>query len=122
MRREHLSEKIIGCAFTVYNKMGYGFLEPVYERCLILELRKNELHVSSQLPIPVYYANEKVGDFIADLIINGTILVEQKSMYQLNRMHEAQVVNYLTATGIDIGLLINFGPEKVQIKRKVRIL
>jgi len=115
-----LTQKIIGCAFAVYNKMGFGFLESVYEKCLQLELAKQKLNAEFQKPIKVFYDSQNVGDFIADILIKNTVIVELKSVLKLNKMHEAQLVNYLVATGIETGLLINFGEQKVEVKRKYR--
>ena len=122
MEYEKITEKIIGCAFTVFNQMGSGYLESVYERCMLIELKKAGLYAKSQHPIKVLYENQIVGEFISDLIIEESIIVELKAISQLTKIHEAQLVNYLVSTGKDIGLLINFGPEKVQIKRKFRLL
>jgi GxxExxY protein len=122
MKYRELTEKIIGCAYRVYNQMGYGFLESVYEKCLLIELKKAGLSVDSQKPITVFYDNEVVGEFVADLIVEDTIILELKSVRQIIRAHEVQLVNYLAATGKPIGLVINFGERKVEIKRKVREL
>ena len=122
MEYERITEKIIGCAFKVFNRMGSGYLESVYERCMLIELKKAELQTESQKKIKVLYDNEMVGDFVADIIVENCIIVELKVVRQLLKIHEAQLVNYLVSTGKDIGLLINFGTEKVQIKRKIRIL
>ena len=122
MEHGELTERIIGCAYRVYNKMGFGFLESVYEKCLIIELRKAELKVESQKPITVFYDNEVVGEFVADIVVNDDIILELKSVRQMVRAHEVQLVNYLVATRKPIGLLLNFGPLKVDISRKVREL
>jgi GxxExxY protein len=122
MIQKEITERIIGCAYNVYNSMGSGFLESVYERCLLIELKKCGLKTESQKPIKVKYNGEIVGDFIADLLVEDKIIVELKAIRELNKTHETQLVNYLTATGLDLGLLINFSDERVQIKRKVRIL
>ena len=122
MEKEELTEKIIGCAYTVFNKMGSGFLESVYEKCLLIELKKAGLKAENQLPIIVRYDDEIVGEFVADIFVENNILIELKAIKELNKIHETQLVNYLTATGINLGLLINFSSERVQIKRKVRIL
>jgi len=119
---KELTEKVIACSYRVYNKMGAGFLESVYEKCLVIELRKAGLLVETQKAIQVYYDNELVGDFIADMIINDTIILELKAIKQIAKAHEVQLVNYLVATGKSVGLLINFGEEKVEIKRKLRAL
>lgn len=116
-----LTEKIIRSAFEVYNYFGGpGFLESVYEKALAIELRKNDLKVETQSPISVFYKSELVGDFRADLIVNDTIIVELKSVSEIQEIHEVQLVNYLRATPIEVGLLFNFGnDEKLQIKRRV---
>ena len=112
MEFEELTEKIIACAYRVYNKMGAGFLESVYEKCLLIELRKAELLVDAQKTIRVYYDSELVGEFIADLIVNDTVILELKAIKQLAKTHEVQLVNYLVATGKPVGLLINFGKTR----------
>jgi GxxExxY protein len=117
-----LTEKIIGCAYTVYNRMGFGYLESVYEKCLLIELEKAGLQAEAQRPIKVYYENHIVGEFVADIVVSDKIMVELKSVRQITKAHEAQLVNYLVATRKPLGLLINFGEEKVQIRRKVRDL
>jgi len=122
MEHKELTEKIIACAYRVFNKMGSGFMESVYEKCLIIELLKNGFHLDVQQPIPVFYEGEPVGDFIADIIVNGTIILELKAVRQLSKAHEVQLVNYLAATGKPVGLLINFGEDNVEIKRKIRKL
>ncbi len=122
MEFEDITGKVIGCAYKVYNTMGFGFLESVYEKCMCIELRKSGLTVESQKPIPVTYEGHSVGDFIADLVVEGQIIVELKSVHHLINIHEIQLVNYLVATGIQVGLLINFGDVKVEIKRKLRSL
>lgn len=122
MEHEKITETIIGCAYRVYNKMGFGFLESVYEKCLMIELQKSNLSVQSQKPITVQYEGQTVGEFVADLIVNDAIILELKSVRQLNKIHEMQLVNYLVATGLPVGLLINFGEFKVEVRRKVREL
>jgi GxxExxY protein len=102
--------------------MGSGFVEGVYEKCLIIELRKIGLLVESQKAITVFYEGALVGEFIADIIVNDTIIVELKAIRQLAKAHEVQLVNYLTATGKPVGLLINFGEDKVEVKRKLKEL
>ena len=102
--------------------MGFGFLESVYEKCMLIELEKAGLNSSSQKPIKVYYDDELVGDFVADIIVNDTIIIELKSVRRIVRAHEVQLVNYLVATGKPIGLLLNFGEEKVEVRRKVKEL
>jgi len=113
-----LSEKIIKCFYTVYNELGYGFLEKVYENALCIELTRNGINFEAQKSIKVYYKNEIVGDYIADIILDNKIIIEVKAVSVLNKAHEVQIVNYLKATGIKVGLLVNFG-EKLDFKRKV---
>jgi GxxExxY protein len=100
--------------------MGSGYLESVYERCMLIELKKKGLFVQFQWPIKVIYENQTVGEFVADIVVENSIIIELKAVNQLTKIHEAQLVNYLVSTGRDIGLLINFGQEGVQVKRKFR--
>lgn len=122
MERRKLTEKIIGCAYRVYNRMGFGFVESVYEKCMLIELTKAGLGVESQKPITVHYEDEIVGQFIADIVIEDAILLELKSVKQIVKAHEVQLVNYLVATGKPVGLVVNFGESEVEIKRKVKEL
>ena len=122
MEFENITKDIIGCAYKVYNTMGFGFLESVYEECLLIELRKAGLKSENQKPITVLYEGEVVGNFIADIFVEDSIILELKSVKTLAKAHEVQLVNYLVATGKNVGLLINFGQEKVEVKRKVRVL
>ena len=122
MEFEELTNNIIGCAYQVYNTMGFGFLESVYEKCLLIELHKAGLQAESQKHITVYYENEVVGEFVADVLVEDTIILELKSVRQIIQTHEVQLVNYLVATGKPVGLLVNFGEQKVEIKRKVKKL
>lgn len=108
---------ILECFFKVYNSLGYGFLEKVYERALIIELRHAGLQCSVQHPIKVYYEGEIVGDYFADIMVEGKVIVELKAADALCEEHEFQLVNYLKATDIEVGLLLNFG-KKPQFKRK----
>jgi len=119
MKDQALTKTIIGCAYKVHNTLGAGFLEKVYENALALELHKADLTVVQQAPIQVRYDGEIVGEYCADLWVNQCVIVEIKAVRTLHRQHEVQLVNYLTATGTDTGLLINFG-ESVQVKRKFR--
>jgi len=122
MEHEKLTQAIIGCAYRVHNTMGFGYLESVYEKCMIIELEKSGLPVQAQCPIPVRYEGHNVGDFIADLVVQDTVIVELKSVQRLAKAHEVQLVNYLVATGLPVGLLINFSESGVDVKRKVRQL
>ncbi|MDZ7696785.1 MAG: GxxExxY protein [Deltaproteobacteria bacterium] len=120
MKYEELTHKIIACAYKVYNILGFGFLESVYHKAMVIELAKACLHAESEKPLKVYYDSEVIGDFSADLLVENEIITELKSVQTLVKGHEVQLVNYLTALRKDVGLLINFGPEGVQIKRKYR--
>jgi len=114
-----LTEQIIGCAYRVYNRMGFGFLESVYEKCLLIELRKLGLEAKAQQPIIVHYEAEAVGEFVADVLVEDTVIVELKSVRTLTTAHEVQLVNYLKATGKPVGLLLNFGVNSVEVRRRV---
>ena len=122
MQYEDLTEKIIGCAYSVYNKMGFGFLESVYEKCLLIELKKEGLKAESQKDITVNYEGEVVGEFKADVLVEDAVIVELKSVRQITQAHEVQLVNYLVATGKPVGLILNFAENKVEVKRKVKEL
>jgi len=117
-----ITEKIIGCAYQVHNQIGFGFLESVYEKCMLIEMKNAGLKAVNQQPVKVFYDGEIVGDFIADIIVEDQIILELKSVRHIAAVHEQQLVNYLTATHKDIGLIINFGEKKVEIKRKFRAL
>ena len=112
-----LTEKIIGCAFTVSNTLGSGFLEKVYENALALEIQKNGLAVKKQAPIKVLYGGKVVGEYFADVIVSETVILEIKAVKEINDAFAAQCLNYLKATGLPICLLLNFGKPKVEIKR-----
>lgn len=122
MQHEELTRKIIAAAYTVYNRMGFGFLESVYEKCLLIELARAGLRAKSQKSIVVKYENEVVGEFKADIIVEDTVIVELKSVKQIAEAHEVQLVNYLVATDRPVGLILNFGEQKVEVKRKVKDL
>jgi GxxExxY protein len=122
MKYQELTEKIIGCAYRVYNKMGFGFLESVYEKCLLIELERAGLQAEEQRSLTVYYDGVVVGEFVADVIVENAIILELKSVRQIIQAHEVQLVNYLTATGKDVGQIINFAERNVKIKRKVKDL
>ena len=117
-KQAELTEKIIGAFFKVYNSLGYGFAEKVYENALAIELRKLGLKVEQQKNITVYYEGAIVGDYVADAITADVVMLELKAVRQLTDEHEAQLLNYLKATPIEVGLLLNFG-SKAEFKRKV---
>ncbi|MEN6450057.1 MAG: GxxExxY protein [Thermoguttaceae bacterium] len=118
-RLNELTERIIGCAYAVSNGLGAGFLEKVYENALAHELRKSGLHTDQQQPIKVTYDGTVVGDYLADLLVENSVIVELKAAKALDDIHFAQCINYLKATGMTVCLLINFGRPKIEIKRFV---
>jgi GxxExxY protein len=120
LRLNELTEKIIGCAYDVANGLGAGFLEKVYENALRIELERANLNVLQQHPIPVIWRGEVVGDYFADLFVEGLVIIELKAVKALDEIHMAQCLNYLKATGLKICLLINFAKPQVEIKRVVR--
>ena len=122
MLHSELTEKIIACAYKVYNKMGYGYLESVYEKCMLIELADSGLNAEAQKPLKVFYKGQIVGDFIADIIVNDTVIVELKSVSKIVSAHEVQLVNYLITTDRPVGLILNFAKDKVDVKRKVKDL
>ena len=122
MEHEDLTRKIIGCAYAVFNKLGFGFIESVYRKAMVIELGKAGIKVEEERPITVYYDEYVVGKFSADLYVEETVVVELKSVQNMVRDHEVQLVNYLKGTKKDIGLLINFGPSGVEVKRKYKEL
>ena len=116
-----LTEQIIGLAMKVHRILGPGFLESVYKRALLIELRKEGLQAEEEERINVFYEGVSVGDFSVDILVEDEIILELKAVETLIKIHEVQTVNYLTATGLDTGLLINFGSERLQFKRKFRL-
>ena len=114
-----LTEKIIGAAFNVSNTLGAGFLEKVYENALVVELTRSSISVEQQKTYQVAYEGTVVGNYVADLVVDGRVIVEVKAAKQLDAVHDAQLLNYLKATGIRVGLLLNFGRAKLQVKRLV---
>lgn len=115
-----LTEKIIGCAYKVSNGLGCGFLEKVYENALAHELRKAGLRVRQQHPIQVFYDGVVVGDYVADLLVEESVILELKAVRELDDVHRAQGLNYLNATGLHLCLLINFGNPRADIRRIVQ--
>ena len=108
---KELTNKIIKSFYNVYNKLGYGFLEKVYEKSLIIEFTKQEIDCENQKPINVYYDDIKVGEYFADIIVENRVIIELKATEILKKEHEAQLYNYLKATNIEVGLLLNFGKD-----------
>jgi GxxExxY protein len=113
-----LTDRIIKCFYEVYNTLGYGFLEKVYERAMMIELKKNGLPASNQQAIEVYYKTELVGSFSADIIVDDVVILELKAASAMVAENELQLVNYLRSTSIEIGLLCNFG-RKPEVRRKI---
>jgi len=118
MLHEEITSTIIAAYYDVYNTLGYGFLEKVYENALILELQKRGLTAEQQLPIKVYYEGQVVGEYFADQLVNKLIILELKAAEQIIKAHEAQLTNYLKSTDLEVGLILNFGP-KAEFKRKI---
>ena len=118
---KEISDKIIGCAFEVYNKLKQGYLERIYENALMFELSLNNIEAKSQVPIKVLYKNKIVGNYFADIIVGNKIVLELKSCSDIHESHIAQLINYLTASNKKVGYIINFGNEKkLQFKRIVK--
>jgi hypothetical protein len=115
-----LAGKVIGAAMEVHRFLGPGFVESVYENALLVELAASQLKFESQKALKVIYKNQCVGDFVADIIVDKALIIELKSVQSLLPVHEVQLVNYLTATGIEEGVLLNFGSESLQFKKKFR--
>lgn len=118
LKHGELSQKIIAAAHNVYNELGQGFLEKVYKNALAIELQEAGVKCDIEVPMSVLYRGLVVGDYVADMVVEEKIIVEAKAVSQLNSVHEVQLVNYLKATGLQVGLLINFG-RSVQVKRRV---
>lgn len=116
---DQITEKIIGCCYTVATALGNGFLEKVYENALAHELKKSGFRVLQQHPVKVMYDDVEVGDYVADLLVENSVIVELKAIKALDNIHRAQCLNYLKATGMSVCLLVNFGPPKIEIKRVV---
>ena len=114
-----VTREIIGASFEVYNVLGYGFLEKVYQRAMQVELLRRELKCENECKISVTYKNVVVGDYFADLLVEEKVIVELKIAVAYNSADEAQLLNELKATGVKVGLLVNFGREKVEFKRFV---
>ena len=116
---EKLTEKIIGTCFEVLNELGAGFLESVYQKALVIALVQAGLKVQEQVPLKVMFRGQVVGEFSADIVVGDEVVLELKSMKSLTAEHEAQLINYLKATGMGVGLLLNSGRSKLEWKRLV---
>jgi len=117
-KHSDITSIVLKAFFNVYNELGYGFLEKVYENAMVFELRDLGLDVEQQVPIKVLYGKEIVGDYFADIVVENLVILELKAIEELKPIHEVQLVNYLKATDIEVGLLLNFGKEP-QYKRRV---
>ena len=117
MKQEKLTEEVIGACFEVANELGSGFLESVYEKALLIALRKKNINVVTQAPVTVTFRGQQVGSFFADLLVEDEVIVELKAVKALVLEHLAQVINYLKATGLETALLVNFGSRKVEYRR-----
>ena len=118
IKYKELTEKIINIFYRVYSKLGYGFLEKVYENAIMIEFKKEGISVVSQSPIKVLYENNVIGEYFMDVLVDDKVIVEIKAAKGLATENEAQLLNYLKASNIEVGLLLNFGP-KPEIKRKI---
>ena len=118
LKHSELSKKIIAAAYNVHNELGYGFVEKVYKNALAIELQETGVKCAVEVPLKVLYHEKVVGDYYADMIVDDKIIVEVKAVSDLEPVHEVQLVNYLKATGLQIGLLINFG-KSVKVKRRM---
>lgn len=118
---EVLIKTVMGCAMNIRRHLGPGYLESVYKNAMLVELKKHSLTFEVEKPINVYYDGVLVGEFKADIVVEDFLILELKAVQSLHMAHEIQLVNYLTATGIDNGLLVNFGSEELQFKRKFRV-
>jgi GxxExxY protein len=114
---EELTDKVLGACFEIARELGAGFLESVYEKALMVALRQKGLHVEAQVPLTVKFRGVIVGEFFADIMVENKLIVELKSVSTLRPEHQAQVINYLKATGIEVGLLVNFGNPKLEYRR-----
>lgn len=120
LKHEAITRVVIGCAFEVIKELGAGFVESVYERALLVTLRQKGMAAISQHPIKVMFRCVCVGEFVADIFVEEKVIVELKAVKAIAPEHQAQVINYLNATGIEVGLLINFGNPKLEYKRFTR--
>jgi len=120
MKYEDITKAIIGCAFEVSNELGVGFIESVYEKAMVIAMEQKGLSSQTQHPIKVMFRQKCVGDFYADILVEGVVIIELKAVKAIAPEHQAQLINYLNATGIEVGLLINFGSPKLEYRRFTR--
>ena len=116
-KHSDLTEKILGAFYAVYSTLGYGFLEKVYVKALMIELTKRGMIVRDEYPIKVYYDGQLIGEYFADIVVNDLVILEIKATGVLAKEHEAQLLNYLKATPYEVGLLLNFGPKPENKRR-----
>jgi GxxExxY protein len=116
LKHHELTEKIIGIFYDVFNELGYGFLESTYARAMIIALQQSGLTAAREVSIPVWFRHREIGSYFADILVNGQVLLELKAARALDRAHEAQLLHYLRATDIEVGLLLNFG-QRPQFRR-----
>jgi GxxExxY protein len=114
---QELTKSVIGIYYNVYNELGFGFLEKVYHKSLLIELKRNGYKIDSEKKVNVYYKNEIVGEYIPDIIINDSVIVELKCVEYLTDIHENQLLNYLKATDCEVGLILNFGKDPQFIRK-----
>lgn len=112
-----LTDKIIGTFYEVYNELGFGFLESIYEEAMIIALEAKGLKIQQQVPVPVWFRGKKIGNFEADLIVNDLVIIELKAVKAISEIHIAQLLNYLKATEVEVGLVLNFG-HKAEFRRQ----
>ena len=117
MLHEELTEKILEACFEVSNELGVGFVESVYQKATMIAVRDKNLHVEAEVPLNVDFRDKNVGQFFADLLVEKKVILELKAVRELAPEHEAQIINYLHATGMDVGLLLNFGKSRLQFRR-----
>ncbi len=115
-----ITDKILASAFEVYNYLGYGFLEKVYENAFLLALQENGIRAEQQKAIPVYFKDKMIGEYFSDILVEEKIIVEIKTIETFSKAHYAQILNYLKATKLKLGFLINFGPRGLEYKRMIK--
>jgi GxxExxY protein len=119
MKHEEITERIIGVFYEVYNELGHGFLEAIYEEAMVVALAEIGLQVDRQVPVPVRFRGRVIGDYKADLVVEGKVLIELKAVRRLEAAHEAQAIHYLRATDIEVALLLNFGAHRAELRRLI---
>jgi GxxExxY protein len=119
MKHEEITERIIGVFYQVYNELGHGFLEAIYEEAMVVALSDAGLRVERQVPVPVCFRGRVIGDYKADLLVESKVLLELKAVRRLEPAHEAQTIHYLRATHIEVALLLNFGAQRAELRRLI---